>query len=114
LPDILSIGEVAKVINHTREACYQTYLLCVYSIGLRLSEALNLTIDDIDSARHKVHVRCGKGGKDRFVILPERTLRRRRRYWASHRNPIFLFPRGKTDELRGSADAPYPLSKLQP
>ncbi|MFT6100561.1 MAG: hypothetical protein ACJAYF_003119 [Arenicella sp.] len=73
-------------------------------MGLRLSEALNLTIADIDSARHKVHVRCGKGDKDRFVILPERTLVMLRNYWASHRNPIFLFPRGKTDELRGSAD----------
>ena len=56
LPDILSVDEVAKVINCTREARYQTYLLCVYSMGLRLSEALNLTIADIDSARHKVHV----------------------------------------------------------
>jgi integrase/recombinase XerD len=113
LPDILSIGEVAKVINLTREARYQTYLLCVYSMGLRLSEALNLTIADIDSARHKVHVRCGKGGKDRFVILPDRTLLLMRKYWVSHRNRVFLFPRGKTNELRGSADAPMDRGGLQ-
>ena len=113
LPDILSVGEVAKVISQTREARYQTYLLCVYSMGLRLSEALNLTIADIDAARGKVHVRCGKGRKDRFVFLPDRTLLLLRKYWASHRNPVFLFPRGKTNELRGLADAPMDRGGLQ-
>jgi site-specific recombinase XerD len=113
LPDILSVGEVAKVINQTREARYQTYLLCVYSMGLRLSEALNLTVSDIDSARHKIHVRCGKGRKDRFVFLPDRTLRLLRKYWASHRNPVFLFPRGKTNEHRSLATAPMDRGGLQ-
>lgn len=113
LPDILSVDEVAKVINSTREARYQTYLLCVYSMGLRLSEALNLTIADIDSARHKVHVRCGKGRKDRFVFLPDRTLGLLRQYWSSHRNAVWLFPRGKTNELRRLANAPMDRGGLQ-
>ena len=113
LPDILSVGEVAKVINQTREARYQTYLLCVYSMGLRLSEALNLTIADIDAARQKVHVRCGKGRKDRFVFLPDRTLLLLRKYWVSHRNPEFLFPHGRTNELRHLATAPMDRGGLQ-
>ncbi len=113
LPDILSTEEVGRVINQTREARYQTYLLCVYSMGLRLSEALNLTIADIDSARHKVHVRCGKGRKDRFVFLPDRTLDLLRTYWASHRNPKWLFPQGKTNQLRRSASAPMDRGGLQ-
>ncbi len=113
LPDILSISEVSRVINGTREARYQTYLLCVYSMGLRLSEALNLTIADVDAARHKIHVRCGKGRKDRFVFLPDRTLLLLRSYWASHRNPVFLFPRGKSNELRRSAEAPMDRGGLQ-
>lgn len=100
LPDILSVEEVSRVINQTRELRYQTYLLCVYSMGLRLSEALNLTVSDIDSARMKLHVRCGKGRKDRFVTLPERSLKLLRLYWSSHRNPRLLFPRGKTDLQR--------------
>ena len=82
-------------------------------MGLRLSEALNLTIADIDSARHKVHIRCGKGRKDRFVFLPARTLDSLRRYWASHRNPRFIFPRGKTKELRHTAEAPMDRGGLQ-
>ncbi len=113
LPDILSTEEVGRVINQTREARYQTYLLCVYSMGLRLSEVLNLTIADIDSARHKVHVRCGKGRKDRFVFLPDRTLDLLRTYWASHRNPKWLFPQGKTNQLRRSASAPMDRGGLQ-
>ncbi len=90
LPDILSTAEVGCVISQTREVRYQTYLWCVYSMALRLSEALNLTIADIDSARHNVHVRCGKGRKDRkdrVVFLPDRTLGLLRTYWASHRTP---------------------------
>ena len=113
LPDILSLDEVSSIINQTREARYQTYLVCVYSMGLRLSEALNLTIADIDSARMKVHVHCGKGRKDRFVILPARALDSLRRYWASHRNPRFIFPRGKTSELRHTAEAPMGRGGLQ-
>jgi integrase/recombinase XerD len=113
LPDILSVDEVSRVINQTRELRYQTYLLCVYSMGLRLSEALNLTIADIDSARMKLHVRCGKGRKDRFVTLPQRTLDLLRFYWSTHRNPTLLFPRGKTETLRHLATQPMDRGGLQ-
>ena len=61
LPDILTIDEVAYVIDHTREPRYQTYLLTVYSMGLCLSEALQLQVRDIDSARLLVHIRAGNG-----------------------------------------------------
>ncbi|MFT5174413.1 MAG: integrase/recombinase XerD [Gammaproteobacteria bacterium] len=75
LPDILSVKEVERVINAARELRYQIFAWVAYSMGLRLSEALALQIGDIDSARMKVHVHLGKGGKDRFVTLPEITLR---------------------------------------
>lgn len=106
LPDILSISEVSRLIHHTHEYRYQTYLLTVYSMGLRLSEALNLRIADIDKHRMKVHIRTGKGSKDRFVTLPQRTLDQLRDYWATHRNPTLLFPKGKTPEQRYQAVAP--------
>jgi integrase len=44
----------------------------------------------------RAHVRHGKGGKDRFVILPTATLLALRRYWSLHRNPVFLFPSGRS------------------
>lgn len=103
LPDILTQPQIEFIINHTRELRYQTFILVAYSMGLRLGEALNLCIGDIDSARMKVHIRQGKGKKDRFVTLPEITLTALRYYWGTHRHPTFIFPRGRTPEQRKTA-----------
>ena len=113
LPDILTVKEVERVINGTRELRYQTFILTAYSSGLRLGEALNLKVGDIDSERMKVHVRQGKGRKDRFVILPEVSLQALRAYWVTHRNPQLLFPGGKTAELRHDATLPMDRGGLQ-
>jgi len=103
LPDILTVKEVEHLINGTRELRYQVFILTAYSMGLRLGEALNLQVGDIDKERMKVHVRQGKGKKDRFVTLPEATLVALRQYWATHRHPDRLFPAGKTPALRQAA-----------
>jgi len=87
LPDILTVNEVERMINGTRELRYQTFILTTYSLGLRLGETLNLRVGDIDSERMKVHIRQGKGRKDRFVTLSEVSLQALRDYWATHRNP---------------------------
>ncbi|NRB42100.1 MAG: site-specific integrase, partial [Pseudomonadales bacterium] len=92
LQDVLSFNEVQTLINHTRELRYQTFYLVSYSLSLRLSEALNLTIHDIDRNLMQVHVRLGKGKKDRFLPLPKLTLSAMRRYWATHRHEKFIFP----------------------
>ena len=113
LPDILTVKEVERVINGTRELRYQTFILTAYSSGLRLGEALNLRVGDIDSERMKIHVRLGKGKKDRFVILPEVSLQALRAYWVTHRNPQLLFPSGKTAALRHSATRPMDRGGLQ-
>ncbi|MBL1275480.1 MAG: tyrosine-type recombinase/integrase [Ectothiorhodospiraceae bacterium] len=63
LPDILTPDELSLIINSTREARYQTYILVTYSMGLRLGEALNLKIGDVDAKRARVHIR--KGTKSR-------------------------------------------------
>ena len=106
LPDILTRTEVAQLIQGIHELRYQTYVLTVYSTGLRLSEALNLQVGDVDSARMRLHIRLGKGRKDRYVTLPKRTLEQLRAYWASHRHPFLLFPQGKTPSLRRQATEP--------
>lgn len=92
LQDVLSQQEVGQLISRTRKLSYQVYFLTTYSLGLRLSESLHLTVADIDSHLMRVHVRCGKGRKDRFVPLPLMTLKALRRYWATHRHPDLLFP----------------------
>ncbi|MDA1372335.1 MAG: site-specific integrase [Proteobacteria bacterium] len=113
LPDILSVKEVERLINGTRELRYQTFILAVYSMGLRLGEALNLRINDIDSQRMKVHVHLGKGRKDRFVTLPQATLVALRKYWATHKNPTLPFPAGATPRARHSASTAMDRGGLQ-
>ena len=100
IPDVLSIAEVTAIINNTRQLRYQVYYLTTYSLGLRLSETLNLTIADIDSELMQVHLRYTKSKKDRFVPLPQATLLALRRYWATHRHPTLIFPGGKPPHSR--------------
>ena len=100
IQDVLSIAEVQAVINATQQLRYQVYYLTTYSLGLRLSESLNLTIADIDKSLMQVHLRNTKSKKDRFVPLPEATLLALRRYWKTHRHPTLLFPGGKAPYIR--------------
>jgi integrase/recombinase XerD len=113
LPDILTLREVERLINGTRELRYQTFILTAYSMGLRLGEALTLRVGDIDAERMKVHIRQGKGRKDRFVTLPMTTLKALRRYWLTHHNDSLLFPGRKTPELRHNATVPMDRGGLQ-
>jgi site-specific recombinase XerD len=92
LPVILSREEVRRILSLIRLARYKVCLTTIYSCGLRLQEGTNLHVADIDSARRMIHVRHGKGAKDRYVPLPERTLQLLREYWKTHRNPSLLFP----------------------
>ncbi|MFC1839729.1 tyrosine-type recombinase/integrase [Thermodesulfobacteriota bacterium] len=92
LPDILTAKEIESIIGATRKLRYRVFLLTTYSMGLRLQEALSLQTGDIDAERKKVHIRRGKGHKDRFVPLPDLTLDALRELWSKHRNPDWLFP----------------------
>jgi integrase/recombinase XerD len=104
LPVILSRAEVRQILAGVRLPRYRVCLATIYSCGLRLQEGTNLRVADIDSARMMIHVRHGKGAKDRYVPLPQRTLQLLRQYWARHRNPVLLFP----TEGRG----PHPLGAV--
>ncbi len=95
LPNILSQTEVSRVLNAVNKPVYRAYLFVVYSMGLRLTEALTLRPGDIDAAHQQVHIRCSKGGKSRMVPLPDHTLWVCRKHWLTHRNPSLLFPRQK-------------------
>jgi integrase len=92
LPDILTAQDLAQLIMRTRELHYRVFWLTTYSLGLRLGETLHLRVGDIDAQRRQVHVRAGKGRKDRFVYLPTLTLMSLRRLWRHHRHPDLLFP----------------------
>ncbi len=105
LPDVLTVAEVQKLISVARQDRYRVFVLTTYSMGLRLSETLALEVSDIDGARHRVHIRRGKGHKDRFVPLPNATYQALRSFWTTHRNPRLLFPAfvGSAERIRQAA-----------
>jgi integrase len=107
LPDILTPNEVERLIGATRKLRYRVFLLTTYSMGLRLGETLALQVGDIDAQRKRVHIRRGKGHKDRFVPLPDLTYQALRALWSRHRNPRWLFPNavGLPERVR-RADSP--------
>ena len=72
LPVILSVEEVQRILRQVRLPRYRVCLSTIYSCGLRLQEGTHIQVRDIDSGRAMLHVRHGKGGKDRYVPLPER------------------------------------------
>ena len=92
IPDILTTTEIEKLIGATQKLRYRVFFLTTYSMGLRLSETLALQAGDIDASRKLVHIRRGKGHKDRLVPLPDLTLKGLRELWKTHRNPALIFP----------------------
>lgn len=95
LPDVLSVEELGLLFSRTRVLSYRLFFYTAYSLGLRLGETLSLEVGDIDANKMQVHIRKGKGGKDRFVPLPVATLKVLRQFWMIHRHPRFLFPNRK-------------------
>jgi site-specific recombinase XerD len=105
LPVVLSREEVRRVLAAVRRPPYRVCLSTIYSCGLRLQEGVRLPVKAIDSSRMVVHIQGGKGGKDRYVPLPEQTLTQLREHWRRHRNPEWLFP--------GSGAGPMDHSTVQ-
>ena len=93
IPDVLTQDETIQLLNQLEKPRYKACLAVIYSMGLRISEALRLTPADICSKTMRVHIRNSKGNKDRLVPLPAVTLHLLRAYWATHRNPNLIFPK---------------------
>ena len=110
LPAVLSLEEVRWLLKVATPLNNQIYFTTVYSLGLRLHEALYLQVTDIDSHRMLVHVHRGKGAKDRYVPLPEDTLALLRTYWKTPRNQTWLFPATGRDQQQ-HAHAALPMSR---
>lgn len=92
LPVVLSQEEVRHVLSCLNSFRHHVCLSTIYSCGLRLQEGVQLQVCDLDSDRMLIHVHKGKGGKDRYVPLPDRTLALLRQYWQTHRHPLWLYP----------------------
>jgi site-specific recombinase XerD len=93
LPDILTGTEVERLLSCVTSIKYRAICSVAYAAGLRISEVCALRAADIDSGRGLIHVREGKGGKAREVMLSERLLGLLREYWRIVRPPDeWLFP----------------------
>jgi integrase/recombinase XerD len=114
LPAVLSVQEVRRLLRSATPLHNQVYFTTVYSLGLRLHEALSLQVADVDGQRLQVHVHRGKGAKDRYVPLPEETLALLRTYWTTHRHQTWLFPAtGREQKQRSTATEPMRRNSVQ-
>lgn len=87
LPVVLTMEEVAALLQALYSVKLRVFFTTVYATGMRLREASLLETRDIHAARHVIHVRHGKGGKERFVTLSARLLAILRAYWKQERPP---------------------------
>jgi site-specific recombinase XerD len=97
LPSVLSPDEVLRLLDAASPGRDRVLLQVAYGCGLRLSELLHLRVADIDSARMVLHIRQGKGAKDRLVPLSLRLLEELRAYWRRYRPQHWLFPGHRAD-----------------
>lgn len=108
LPTVLSKREVIKLLNAVRNVKHRALLMTIYASGLRLGEVVRLRPEDIDSDRHLINVRGGKGKKDRRTILSNVALDYLRHYWQIYKPGRWLFPGQKT----GSHISPRSVQKV--
>jgi site-specific recombinase XerD len=93
---------------------HRVCLSTIYACGLRLGEGVGLTVAALDSHQMLVHVKGGKGAKDRYVPLPQATLTLLRQHWTTHRHPQLLFPgRPKAGQMWATVAKPLDESSVQ-
>lgn len=94
LPVVLSRVEVQALLAAIQEARFRACLRLMYYCGLRVGEAVSIRVRDIHGRDNppRLHIRNGKGGKDRYVPIAPAMVEELRRWWCTHRNPQFLFP----------------------
>src|SRR5438105_5409054 len=114
LPAVLSVEEVKRLLTAATPLHNQVSFTTVYSLGLRLHEALFLQVSDIDGQCLQVHIHRGKGAKDRYVPLPADTLALLRTYWKTHRHQTWLFPAtGRDHKQSSTATSPMRRTSVQ-
>jgi site-specific recombinase XerD len=114
LPAVLSIEAVRRLLTSATPCHHQVSFTTVYSLGLRLQEALSLQGSDMDGQRLQVHVHRGKGATDRDVPLPAETLTLLRTSWKTHRHTTWLFPATGRDHTQSpTATSPMRRTSVQ-
>ena len=109
LPQVLSRSEVQSLLGAVTEPRFRTCLRLMYHCGLRVGETMAIEVRDIHGkdTPPRLHIRNGKGGKDRYVPAAPAMIQELRDWWIVHRHPKFLFP----SPGRGWADRTFSLSQ---
>ena len=95
LPVILAKDEVYKILNAPSNIKHRAILTLIYSAGLRVEEVVKLKPEDIDSERGLIHIKGGKGRKDRYTILSQTALKILRDYYSQYKPNKWLFEGAK-------------------
>ena len=111
LPVVLSDEEASRLLSCVSNPKHRAVLMTCYAAGLRLSEATNLRVQDIDGRRGQLHIIAGKGRKERFVPASPRLLKELRVFWKLGRPSNYLFP-GKTPDTPLSSTTVQKAMKL--
>ena len=98
IPVVLNRDEVLKLLQCVLSRKQRMLLTTMYATGMRVGEAVQLRVTDIDSRRMTILVARGKGNKQRLVPLSQNLLTELRLFWKTHRNPRWLFPSRRPDE----------------
>ena len=91
LPNVLTIDEVKKIIDSIANLKHKAIISTIYSCGLRISEAINLKISDINSSALTIKIVNAKGNNDRYVMLSEKLLELLRNYFQEYKPKKYLF-----------------------
>ncbi len=103
LPAVLNTDEIKLLLNAIDNLKHKTLLSLIYSAGLRIGEAINLKISDIDSKRMLIHIRGAKGKKDRYTLLSESFLELLRVYHKKHKPKEYLFEGQITEQYTSTS-----------
>lgn len=98
LPSILSVQEVERLLKACKNIKHRTLLIVVYGAGLRISEALNLKVCDIDRDRQTLHIRNTKNARERYVPLSPIIVQALTDYWHVYHFTDYVFPGRKPDK----------------
>jgi site-specific recombinase XerD len=103
LPVVLSRDEVMELLTCITNRKHRMVLTTMYATGMRLAEAVALSVNDIDSRQMTILVARGKGNKQRLVPMTQNLLQELRLWWRQHRSPRWMFLGGRPDQPLGSS-----------
>jgi site-specific recombinase XerD len=92
LPNVPHADDLTALFSALHGIKYRALLMTCYASGLRIGEACRLRVEDVDSRRMVLRVRQGKGGRERYTVLPPRLLEMLRCYWRVEKPRDWLFP----------------------